>query len=49
MGLDIVVVGFSGCLAMFWRIFFLTFCQSLWPASSEDRSRNSVLRNFQEF
>ena len=31
-----VVVGFSGFLAVFWRWFFLTFRQSLWPASSED-------------
>ena len=31
-----VVVGFSGSLAMFWRLFFLMFRQSLWPASSED-------------
>ena len=31
-----VVVGFSGSLAVFWRLFFLTFHQSLWPASSED-------------
>ena len=31
-----VVVGFSGSLAMFWRLFFLTFRQALWPASSED-------------
>ena len=33
-----VVVGFSGSLATFWKLFFLTFHQSLWPASSEDRS-----------
>ena len=38
-----VVVGFLGCLAVFLRFFFLMFCQSLWPASSEDRSQNSVL------
>ena len=31
-----VVVGFSGSLAVFRRLFFLRFCQSLWPASSED-------------
>ena len=31
-----VVVGFSGFLAVFWKWFFLTFRQSLWPASSED-------------
>ena len=40
--IPIVVVGFPGCLAVFLRFFFLTFHQSLWPASSEDRSQNSV-------
>ena len=30
------VVGFLGSLAVFWRLFFLALCQSLWPASSED-------------
>ena len=34
----LVVVGFSGSLAVFWRLFSLTFRQSLWPASSEDRT-----------
>ena len=34
---------FSGCLAVFLRFFFLTFHQSLWPASSEDRSQKSEL------
>ena len=38
----LVVVGFLGSLAMFW-LFFLTFGQSLWPASSENRRQNSVL------
>ena len=39
-----VVVGFSGFLAVFWRWFFLTFRQSLWPwASSEDSKLCSVL------
>ena len=38
-----VVVGFLGCVAVFLRFSFLTFCQSLWLASSEDRSQNSVL------
>ena len=33
-----VVVGFLGSLALFWRLFFLKFHQSLWPASSEDWS-----------
>ena len=37
-----VVVGFPGYLAMFLRFFSLTFCQSLWPAFSEDRSQNIV-------
>ena len=37
-----VVVGFLGSLAVFRRWFFLTFRQSLWLASSEDWSRNSV-------
>ena len=36
-----VVVGFSGSLVVFWRLFFLTFHQSLWLAASEDR--NSTL------
>ena len=31
-----VVVGFLGSWAVFWRLFFLTFWQSLWLASSED-------------
>ena len=39
-----VVVGFLGCLAMFLRCFFLTFLQSLWPTSSEDRSQDLALR-----
>ena len=34
---------FWGCLAVFWRFFFLTFCQSLWPASSEDSSGAETL------
>ena len=35
-----VVVGFSGSLTLLWRLFFLTFRQSLWPwASSEDSTR----------
>ena len=38
----LVVVGFLGSLAVFWSLFFLTFRQSLWLASSEDRSQNSV-------
>ena len=33
------VVGFLGCLAVFLRFFFLTFFQSPWLTSSEDRSQ----------
>ena len=36
-----VVVCFLGSLAMFCRLFFLTFHQSLWPASSEDSTLSS--------
>ena len=36
-----VLVGFSGSLVVFWRLFFLTFRQSLWPASSEDSTLSS--------
>ena len=32
------VVCVLGSLDMFCRLFFVTFCQSLWLASSEDRS-----------
>ena len=40
--INLVVVSLSGSLAVFWRLFFLKFRQSLWPASSEDWSRSSV-------
>ena len=39
---QVVVVSFSGSLAVFWRLFFLTFHQSLWPASSEDSTHALV-------
>ena len=35
-----VVVGFSGSLAMFWRLFFLMFRQSLWPAKRGQQNLN---------
>ena len=31
----IAVASFSGCLAVFWKFFFLAFRRTLWPASSE--------------
>ena len=40
-----VVVGFSGCLAVFWRLFFLTFHQSqsfrTWPNSPKNLQQPS--------